>query len=132
MTNAGVTNYDGNSPLHPDGVLERLVRSGDRLVAKKVDIDEAAHFLVKRFPPVCNETKDYSLEKPLHVQLMLIDVDSEYHQSLLQVQFNTRNQLEVKFVKPSDPDCPPPGHNVVTPSVHPGTLFTMLYGPWIE
>jgi len=97
-----------------------------------VDIDEAAHFLVKRFPPVCNETKDYSLEKPLHVQLILIDVDSEYHQSLLQVQFKTRNQLEVKFVKPSDPDCPPPGHNVVTSSVHSGTLFTMIYGPWIE
>jgi len=34
MTNAGVTNYDGDSPLHPDGVLERLVRSGDRLVAR--------------------------------------------------------------------------------------------------
>jgi len=34
MTNAGVTNYNGNSPLHPDGVLERLVRSEDRLVAR--------------------------------------------------------------------------------------------------
>ncbi|KAF6029539.1 hypothetical protein EB796_012108 [Bugula neritina] len=82
--------------------------------------------MVKRFPPICDRSINYSLLKPQFVQLMLIEPQSEYHRTIVHVEFNFRGQLEVKLVRPSYMDCPT-GNENSTASVMPGSLFMMSY-----
>ena len=92
-----------------------------------MDEVNAAHFMIKRYPPVCGVNYTETT-KPLFVQLMLVDRDGgEYHRSLLNAMYDQRGQLKMRLLKSStdiDDSC----SSVWNPSVQPGTLFMLNYG----
>ena len=90
-------------------------------------MENAALFMLKRYPPVCNDNEVVDSTKPQFVQLMLVDrYGGRYHRALLQAKYNYRDQLKFKLLLSNtgkDDACDEP----TNPSVLPGTLFMLNY-----
>ena len=89
------------------------------------DDRSAAHFMLKRYPPMCGDME--VVKKPHFVQMMLVERDGgSYHRSLLHAVHNRKGQIEMKLLKTSSEvgdEC----KNPESPSVLPGTLFMLNY-----
>ena len=83
--------------------------------------------MLKRYPPICDNSTPTELSKPLFVQLMLVERDErEYHRSLLQTRYDHNDSLKLQFIKSpteTQTDCT----KAINPSALPGTLFMLNY-----